>query len=130
MLEEALPDAAMLGAVAPIAVDGGAGALAAAHGEKTAAGAAAVFLRGGVERGVAFESAAVRLHEIDAVFVRPSAVARRAVALDAPHRRRGVGIARAPDARRRGAVVAEEHPLDLVDHGAAASCVWSACDPY
>src|SRR5688572_26315309 len=84
--EQLLPQPAQLGAVAPVAVDRGARALAATHEEEPAALASTVLLGGLLQGEVALEPGRVGLEEVDAVLVGAPAVAALSIALDPAHR--------------------------------------------
>ncbi len=106
MAVQRLPYIAMLRPIPPVVVDRGSRALALAHEKEPASLASPVLLRGVVEREVALEALRVGLGEVDAILVRPAAVAALAVPFHPLDRARCVGIAGVPDTR--GALVGAE----------------------
>src|SRR2546430_13206530 len=93
-----LPHVAILGSIAPIAVDRGPRTLSLAHEKERTAFASPVLLWGVVEGEVPLESLRAGLGEVNAVFICPSTVAALAVAFHPLDRARGVRIAGVPDA--------------------------------
>src|SRR5207244_1814189 len=93
-----LPHVAILGSIPPVAVDRRPWALTLAHEEERAPIASAMLLRSVIEGEIPLESLRARLGEVDAVFIRPAAVAPLAVAFHSLHRPRGERIAGVPDA--------------------------------
>ena len=113
ILEQRHPDLAMFRSVAPVAIDGRPWALPFAHQEEPAAIASARLAIRVEERRVTLETGKLGLHKINAVLVRPSAVAPLTLALHTPYRGGCVGIARPPDAGRTS-VIAEQEPAHFI----------------
>src|SRR5262245_22268232 len=113
--EQGHPQTALARSVPPVAVNRAARTLAFAHHEEAAALAAAGLLRRVVQREMPLESLAVRLDEVDAVLVRPTAIAPLAVPLDPLHGSRGVGVACVPDAGS-GLILTEQHVANVREH--------------
>jgi hypothetical protein len=105
----------MFRSVAPVAIDGRPRTLPFAHQEEPAAIASARLAVRVEERKVTLEAGEFGLHKINAVLVRPSAVAPLTLALHTPYRGGCVGIARPPDAGRPS-VIAEQEPAHFIEN--------------
>src|SRR5262245_49431121 len=102
-LEESVPDAALLAAIAPVAIDSRAGTLPLAGVKEPTALTAAVIPRGLIQRAVPLDPMTGGFDPVDPVFVRAAAVRPIAETVDVAHCRRRQGITRIPDARPRRA---------------------------